>query len=258
MVMATVSSRWMSWGHILTGDQVIAICAKHLKQRGQLLNNTVVTTVMSNMGLHKALKGMGIKLITSQVGDRHVMRDMLARDAVLGGEDSGHIIFHDVHTTGGWHAGGLAAYRSRFGFPKTAVGACRSHGYIPTSVDQCGCHIQARPGYSAENRDVIRSVETALAGQGRVLVRYSGTQSKCRVMVEGPTEKLTQGLLPSDRRCRHRLPGNVSADPAVPSLSTHRRHLNNPLLSFNSTSAFISRWYQSGALASHAMVIPTD
>ncbi len=87
-------------GNVITGDQVLAICAKVMKQKGLLKNNTVVSTVMSNIGFRIALKEMDIGNITADVGDRYVLREMIASGAVIGGEDSGHTIFLDHHTTG--------------------------------------------------------------------------------------------------------------------------------------------------------------
>ncbi len=87
-------------GDIITGDRIIAVCAKYLSLKNRLKNNIVVSTVMSNMGLGAALKNLGIKHIMAGVGDRHVMEDMLSSGAVMGGEDSGHMIFLDHHTTG--------------------------------------------------------------------------------------------------------------------------------------------------------------
>jgi phosphoglucosamine mutase len=179
-------------GNILTGDQLIAVCAKHLQDRGQLRNNVVVTTVMSNMGLHQALKGMAIELVTSQVGDRHVMQAMLARDAVLGGEDSGHIIFHDGHTTGD---GLMAALRLiaavlAAGKPLSVLaGAMQVFPQELINVD-----VSSKPELDSVPQivEAIGWVEKALAGEGRVLVRYSGTQNKCRVMVEGPSPEITR------------------------------------------------------------------
>ncbi|MGD9211136.1 MAG: phosphoglucosamine mutase, partial [Desulfobacteraceae bacterium] len=95
-------------GEILSGDQILAICAQDMQQKGLLKKNRVVSTIMSNMGLRQALKKMGIKHQTTKVGDRYVMEEMLAADAVLGGEDSGHMIFLDYHSTGD---GLLAAIR---------------------------------------------------------------------------------------------------------------------------------------------------
>ena len=80
-------------GSIATGDQILAVCAKHMKQKGELKNNTLVSTVMSNIGLGRSLKESGIDHVMSKVGDRHVMEEMIKKDAIIGGEDSGHMIF---------------------------------------------------------------------------------------------------------------------------------------------------------------------
>jgi phosphoglucosamine mutase len=87
-------------GRVLSGDQIMAICAADLQRKGLLAHNVVVGTVMSNTGFHQALRQMGIQVHATQVGDRYVMQKMLAEKAILGGEDSGHLIFRDVHTTG--------------------------------------------------------------------------------------------------------------------------------------------------------------
>ena len=87
-------------GNLLTGDQILSICSRLMKQKGTLKNNRVVTTVMSNIGLKIVLNDMGVKHITTQVGDRYVLEKMISDGAVLGGEDSGHMLFLDHHTTG--------------------------------------------------------------------------------------------------------------------------------------------------------------
>ena len=87
-------------GQIVNGDQVMCICAAHLKSQGRLRNNTLVTTIMSNMGLDLALKKLGIKQVKTKVGDRYVLENMLANNYNLGGEQSGHVIFLDYNTTG--------------------------------------------------------------------------------------------------------------------------------------------------------------
>ena len=98
--MVKVNICFLAFRSVLTGDQIMAVCAQDLKAKGFLKNNTVVSTIMSNMGFHQAMKELGVALYTTQVGDRHVMQEMLARDVILGGEDSGHMIFRDKHTTG--------------------------------------------------------------------------------------------------------------------------------------------------------------
>ncbi len=183
-------------GLVLTGDQIMAICAKDLQSKGKLKHNRVVTTVMSNMGLHIAMKSLGIELFTTPVGDRYVMQEMIARDAVLGGEDSGHMIFRDCHTTGD---GIMAALRlmdaiQSSGRPLSELSRVMTvFPQVLINVD-----VTSKPELSSIPgiMDSIKAAETRLGDQGRVLVRYSGTQLKCRVMVEGPTLELT------DRLCR--------------------------------------------------------
>ena len=179
-------------GRVLTGDQALMICAAHYHRRGSLKNNTVVSTVMSNMGLGLALKQAGITHRQTAVGDRHVMEEMRASGAVVGGEDSGHMIFMDRHTTGDGILAGLRvidAMRSS-GKPLSELAA------LMRVLPQCliNVDVASKPDLSAldQVQGAIKEVEADLKGQGRVLVRYSGTQPQCRVMVEGPTEAETR------------------------------------------------------------------
>jgi phosphoglucosamine mutase len=173
-------------GTILTGDQVMAICARDLKQKGALNGNKVVSTVMSNMGFRIAMKELGIELYTTQVGDRYVMEEMVAQEAVLGGEDSGHMIFRDHHTTGD---GIMAAIRlldavQSADRPLSELSRIMSvYPQVLINVD-----VRSKPDLDSlpEIGQAIDSVQQQLGDQGRVLVRYSGTQPQCRVMVEGP------------------------------------------------------------------------
>jgi phosphoglucosamine mutase len=181
-------------GVVLTGDQIMAICAQDLKNKGRLQHNRVVSTVMSNMGFHIALTSLGIDLFTTSVGDRYVMQEMIARDAVLGGEDSGHMIFRDCHTTGD----GIMAALRLLDAVQSAGNPLSELSKVMTVFPQVlmNVDVTSKPDLNtiAEITDAIRSAETQLGDQGRVLVRYSGTQLKCRVMVEGPTAKLTDQL----------------------------------------------------------------
>ena len=174
-------------GEILTGDQVMAICAKDLQDKGDLKGNKVVATVMSNMGFRIAMKELGIDLFTTQVGDRYVMQEMMAQDAILGGEDSGHMIFRDHHTTGD----GIMAALRLLSAIQTASLPLSKLSEVMTVFPQVLVNVDVddKPELSAipEIDGVIKEVEDALGDNGRVLVRYSGTQSKCRIMVEGPT-----------------------------------------------------------------------
>ena len=173
-------------GGIATGDQIIAICAKHMKQIGILKGNCVVSTVMSNIGLRHCLKEMGIKHIESKVGDRRVVEKMMSLGAVLGGEDSGHMIFLDHHTTGD----GILAALKLIEALQAEAKPLSELSQIMTVFPQVllNVEVKRKPEIKnvAEIEDAIKSVEACLGEKGRVLVRYSGTQPLCRVMVEGP------------------------------------------------------------------------
>ena len=179
-------------GTVLTGDQIMAVCARDLKTKGQLRNNAVVSTIMSNLGFHQAMQQQGITLYTTQVGDRYVMQEMLAKDAVLGGEDSGHMIFRDAHTTGD----GLMAALRLLDALRSANRPLSELSRIMTVFPQklINVDVQDKPelGSIPEITAAVQKVEKQLGTQGRVLVRYSGTQPQCRVMVEGPTKELTE------------------------------------------------------------------
>jgi phosphoglucosamine mutase len=173
-------------GGIATGDQIIAICARHMKQTETLKGNCVVSTVMSNLGLRLSLKEMGITHIESKVGDRHVVEKMMSSGAVLGGEDSGHMIFLDHHTTGD---GILTALRliEIIQAESKPLSELRK---IMTVLPQVLINVEVshKPDIEtvSEIKNAIISVERRLGNEGRVLVRYSGTEPLCRVMVEGP------------------------------------------------------------------------
>jgi phosphoglucosamine mutase len=179
-------------GQLITGDRILAIFAKALKQKGLLKNNLVVSTVMSNLGLRLALKNMGVDYLTAPVGDRYVLEQMHANGAIVGGEDSGHIIFMDRHTTGD---GMLAAIRL-LQIMQEEKKSLSELSRIMEIFPQVLLNIEVRNKPQIENvapiRDAIRCVEEILGEQGRVLVRYSGTEPLCRVMVEGPVEEETR------------------------------------------------------------------
>jgi phosphoglucosamine mutase len=175
-------------GDILTGDQIIAVCACFYNENKRLSNKTVVTTVMSNMGLKKAFENEGIRHITCDVGDRYVMQAMRENGAVIGGEASGHIIFHDHHTTGD---GMLAALKLLEVMAATGRSLSQLTG-IMTVYPQVlkNVSVSSKPDLAdvPQIQAAIHSAEKRLAGNGRVLVRYSGTQPMCRVMVEASTD----------------------------------------------------------------------
>ncbi len=181
-------------GRELTGDQIIAICAKHYQEAGLLENNLVIGTVMSNIGFHVAMRGLGIETGVSDVGDRYVLEMMRKRGAVLGGEDSGHVIFHNFHTTGDGIVSALQllSIMCRSGSKLSELASVMQvfpQVLINIDVREKPPLAEVKPLQAA-----IAAAEKELAEQGRVLVRYSGTQPMCRVMVEGPTEAQTRAI----------------------------------------------------------------
>jgi phosphoglucosamine mutase len=179
-------------GGILTGDQIIAICAKMMKEEGSLTNNLVIDTVMSNIGLGIALKGLGIEKATAPVGDRYVLEMMREKGASLGGEDSGHIIFLNHHTTGDGILSALQvlAAMKREGKPLSEL--ARLMDVFPQKLINVDVSSKPEIATIPDIMRVIEEVEQKLGDKGRVLVRYSGTQNMCRVMVEGPTNEETE------------------------------------------------------------------
>jgi phosphoglucosamine mutase len=179
-------------GEVVSGDRILAVCARHLLSQSRLRNNTVVSTVMSNVGLSRAFKDMGVRHLTTQVGDRYVMEAMRASGAVLGGEDSGHMIFAEHHTTGD----GLLTALMLIEAIQAQAKALSQLKTIMTPFPQALMNVPVKSKPRLDDvpkvRDAIRKVEKELGESGRVLVRYSGTESLCRVMVEGPTEEETR------------------------------------------------------------------
>ena len=179
-------------GHEITGDQILMICAKQLKEEGKLKNDLLVSTVMSNLGLTVACRKYGFKHHASKVGDRYVLEDMQRLGAVIGGEDSGHVIFLDHHTTGDGilTALQLLAAMLKSGKPLSALATLMD--VFPQKL--INVDVKSKPDIATVPRivAVIAQVEAELKDEGRVLVRYSGTQNMCRVMVEGPTKEATE------------------------------------------------------------------
>jgi phosphoglucosamine mutase len=176
---------------VLTGDQILAVCADVMKKEGSLTNNMVVRTVMSNIGLSVALQSLRIDSVMTGVGDRCVIEEMQNRGAAIGGEDSGHLIFLQHHTTGDGIITALqvAAAMKREGKPLSEL--AKIMRVFPQAL--INVNVRSRPEIETipEITAVIREVEEKLGEQGRVLVRYSGTQNMCRVMVEGPSQEET-------------------------------------------------------------------
>ncbi|MFT5497587.1 MAG: phosphoglucosamine mutase [Kiritimatiellia bacterium] len=181
-------------GQELTGDHIIAINAAFKKLTGTLLGNRVVTTVMSNFGLHKFLKREGIHHEESGVGDRYVLEKMKETEAILGGEASGHIIHLDHHTTGDGIIAALQLLVAKVRTGKRLSLLASVMTLAPQKI--INITVTNKPPLDGldELQSAIEKAENELGDQGRQLIRYSGTQSMCRVMVEGPTEEMTNRI----------------------------------------------------------------
>jgi phosphoglucosamine mutase len=178
-------------GDVLTGDHMLALCAAAMKRQGTLKNNLLVATVMSNLGMKVALKEQRIDMAETKVGDRYVLEEMLKRGAVIGGEQSGHIIFLDHHTSGDGIISALQVLRAMKTEGKPLSELAKIMKVFPQKL--ININVKSKPDLDTfpEIMSVINEVEEVLGDNGRVLVRYSGTQQLCRVMVEGPTEHET-------------------------------------------------------------------
>ena len=188
-------------GNLINGDFILMLCAKHLKDIGKLKDDTLVVTVMSNLGLDIACKNEGIKTIKTKVGDRYVLEEMLKEGYVLGGEQSGHIIFLNYNTTGDGLVTALqvAAIRKRSG--KTLSELAGIMKELPQVLVNAKVPNDKKNIYLEDEEIVneIKKIEEALHGAGRVLIRPSGTEPLVRVMLEGENQeeidKMAHGLV---------------------------------------------------------------
>jgi phosphoglucosamine mutase len=175
-------------GNVVDGDQVLAACAVALKHDGRLPKDTVVSTVMANLGLHEVMRANGIELVTAKVGDRYVLEEMLERGAALGGEQSGHVIFREHATTGD---GVLTAVRFLSMAAKGGVSVAELAGVMrrfPQAL--VNVDVAHKEGLDGNERiaEGVSTAEAELGSSGRVLVRASGTEPLVRVMVEAESE----------------------------------------------------------------------
>jgi phosphoglucosamine mutase len=175
-------------GCIVDGDAVLLLCGRQLQREGRLRGGAIVATVMSNIGLEIALRSAGIDVVRCAVGDKYVMEEMLARDLSLGGEQSGHIIFSDYLFTGDGLCTALNVLRT------IALSGRPLADLAADLVTYPQVLLNVRVREKVDLRTVpaaaaaIASVEARVAGQGRLLVRYSGTEPLLRVMLEGRNE----------------------------------------------------------------------
>lgn len=181
-------------GIVANGDVIMAIIARHLKDQGRLTRNLVVATVMSNLGFRKSLADAGIEMVETPVGDRYVMQAMLERDALLGGEQSGHIIFADVAQTGD---GLLTAVQLLNVVAGTGKELRELRSDAITEFPQVLVNVRVDRFLDIATMDPLWNevavVEEELGSEGRVLVRPSGTEPLVRIMVEAPSQEMASG-----------------------------------------------------------------
>ncbi len=183
-------------GDVIDGDFILAITAKFLKDREKLPGNSLVTTVMANLGLDLAMKNLDIKVFKTRVGDRYVLEEMHKTQTIVGGEQSGHIILSDHATTGD----GLLTACYLLKIMRETGASLKELSGVMSKLPQVLVNIRVKnKNFDSvpEIIDVIRNTEKQLSGRGRVLVRPSGTEDLVRVMAEGPDEVEIKGLVES-------------------------------------------------------------
>ncbi|CUQ25880.1 phosphoglucosamine mutase [Clostridium baratii] len=178
-------------GNLINGDFILALCANHLKELGRLKDDTLVVTVMSNLGLDIACKEVGINLAKTKVGDRYVLEEMLDKGYVLGGEQSGHIIFLECNTTGDGLVTALQVASIVRRSNKTLSELCSIMKELPQVLVNAKVPNDKKDIYlkDAEIVAEIERMEKLMDGKGRVLIRPSGTEPLVRVMLEGEDQE---------------------------------------------------------------------
>ncbi len=179
-------------GNVVDGDRLIALAALHLREEGHLVDDTVVVTVMTNLGFRRAMERQGINVVETAVGDRYVLEALDAGGYAVGGEQSGHIIYRRIATTGDGLLAGLrlAEHVVQRGRPLADLA-----GEVMTSYPQVLVNVRVaerHPHVADELAAEIAAAEAGLAGEGRILVRASGTEPLVRVMVEAATDELAR------------------------------------------------------------------
>ncbi len=180
-------------GQIVNGDAVLFLCARQLQREGRLRGNTIVATVMSNIGLELALRALGIGIVRCAVGDKYVTDEMLARGLSLGGEQSGHVVFSDYLFTGDGLCTALNVLRTVALAGRTLADLASDLVAYPQVLLNVRVREKADLQSIPEVAAAIARVESLVAGQGRLLVRYSGTEPLLRVMLEGRQEPEIRG-----------------------------------------------------------------
>ena len=175
-------------GDVVDGDEILAVCALALHERGALKGDTVVATVMSNLGFHHAMRDAGIAVRTTSVGDRYVLEALRTRGLSLGGEQSGHLVFLDHATTGDGLLTGLALMARMAGTGASLAELVAVVHKLPQILINVPVTDRIAVAESTEVAEAVNAVEAELGDTGRVLLRPSGTEQLVRVMVEAPTQ----------------------------------------------------------------------
>lgn len=176
-------------GQIVDGDKIMYICAKYLAEKNRLKKDTIVTTVMSNLGFHKAVEAIGLNAVITQVGDRYVVEEMRKNDYNFGGEQSGHMIFLDYNTTGDGMLSGIQLLNVMKQTGKKLSELAAEVTVYPQKLVNIRVTNKHNAMDVAEIRQIVEKMEAEMAGDGRILVRPSGTEPLLRVMAEAPTQE---------------------------------------------------------------------
>lgn len=184
-------------GNIVTGDHILYICAKYMKENGKLTNNTVVTTVMSNFGLYKAFDELGIDYAKTAVGDKYVYDYMMKNKNRLGGEQSGHIIFSKFATTGDGILTSLKVMEVMMDKKLPLSKLCEGFDFYPQVLENVRVSDKPAVKSDADVQEAVKKAELELGDSGRILVRESGTEPVIRVMAEASSEEMCRKCVDS-------------------------------------------------------------
>ena len=181
-------------GNMIDGDQIMAIIGNHMKNQGKLKGDTIVATVMSNLGFYIMAKEQGLTIEQTKVGDRYVLERMREIDAVLGGEQSGHVIFLEENTTGDGLLSALHLLQVMVDTGKTLSELASIMNVMPQALVNAKVPTHKKDKYMEypEIAKAIEDLEAMFAGEGRVLIRPSGTEPKVRVMIEGKDQEVIE------------------------------------------------------------------
>ena len=184
-------------GNIMTGDHILYICGKYMKEKGLLIGNTVVTTVMSNFGLYKAFDDLGIEYAKTAVGDKYVYEYMMMNGCRLGGEQSGHIIFSKHASTGDGILTSLKVMECMMARKKPLSQLCEGFTFYPQVLKNIRVADKAAAQNDPDVQKAVAEAAAALGDSGRILVRESGTEPLIRVMVEAESKETCETMVDS-------------------------------------------------------------